>query len=116
MKTKDAFRIAFCVAFIWCVVSLVRPYWDKHWLGEEIKNAAIYGTKNSIDDTRMLLTQKMEEKGSAFRGQDFYIEKDEESNVTIGITYMDEITIFGVVLKELEFNVEIRVDDVEPIF
>jgi hypothetical protein len=41
-----------------------------------------------------------------FKGDDFIIEKDENNKVSISITYADEISIFGLTLKELSFTAE----------
>ena len=108
-------KIAIFIAFAWCIVCAVKPYWNKYWLGQTIKNAAIYGTKRSVQDTRKLLTEKMNEEGCNFTGEDFTIDKDENNNVTISITYSDEINIFGVNLKSLYFTLEETVSEVESI-
>jgi hypothetical protein len=108
-------KIAILIAFAWCIVSAVKPYWNKYWLGQAIENAAIYGTKRSVQDTRKFLTEKMNEDGHNFAGKDFTIEKDENNNVTISIRYSDEINIFGVKLKSLYFTLEKTVSEVESI-
>lgn len=41
-----------------------------------------------------------------FEMEKFTIEKNKDNSVTMGITYIDEISIFGLNLKELEFTVE----------
>lgn len=108
-------KIAAGIVFIWCVVSAARPYWSKYWLGNEIRSAAIYGTKNSIADTRKFLAEKIKYDWPDFSGDDFFIEKDKNDNVTVGIAYHDEIRVFGVSLKELEFTVEKTVSEVDAI-
>ncbi|MBW1798381.1 MAG: hypothetical protein JRJ21_08265 [Deltaproteobacteria bacterium] len=108
-------KIAACIVFIWCVVSTARPYWNKYWLGHEIRAAAIYGTKNSISDTRTFLVERIKYDWPGFRGDDFFIEKDINDNVTIGIAYCDAISVFGVSLKELEFTVEKTALEVDAI-
>ncbi|MBW1706712.1 MAG: hypothetical protein JRJ86_16355 [Deltaproteobacteria bacterium] len=108
-------KIAVCIVFIWCVVSTVRPYWNKYWLGHEIRSAAIYGTKNSISDTRTFLVKKIKYDWPAFSRDDFFIEKDENDTVTVGIEYCDAISVFGVSLKELDFTVEKTVSEVDAI-
>jgi hypothetical protein len=108
-------KIAIFIVFAWCIVSAVKPYWNKYWLGQAIENAAIYGTKRSVQDTRKFLTDKMNKEGRNFTGEDFTIEKDENNNVTISITYSDDINIFGVKLKSLYFTLEKSVSEVESI-
>lgn len=116
MKIKDAIMVIVGLALLWCVVSAIRPYWDKYWLEQEIRAVAIFGTKNSVEDIRRLLTRKMIEIGHGFSGEDFAIERDEDNNVTISIEYIDEIRVFGVTLKELEMTVEETVSEVEAMF
>ncbi|MBW2616666.1 MAG: hypothetical protein JRD02_10890 [Deltaproteobacteria bacterium] len=116
MKTfSNIVKIAACIVFIWCVSSAAKPYWNKYWLGHEIRSAAIYGTKNSISDTRTFLIEKIKYDWPGFRGDDFFIEKDTNDNVTVGIEYCDAISVFGVSLKELEFTVEKTASEVDAI-
>ena len=93
----------------------MRPYWNKYWLGYEMRDAAIYGTKNSISDTRTFLSEKIRNDWPDFSGEDFFIEKDENDNVTVGIEYCDAISVFGVNLKELQFTVERTASEVDAV-
>ena len=111
---KGIIKVILFLIFTWCVVSAVRPYWNRHGLEKELKTASIYGTKNSIEDTRKYLDKKMKDEGYGFEGQDFIIEKN--NTVSISITYNDEISIFGVTLKELEFTVEKTSSEVKEFF
>jgi hypothetical protein len=113
---KKLLNFIFLIIIIWVVVSIVRPYWNKYWLGQDVEAAAIYGTKNSVVDTRRFLSQKMKEAGRDFTGEDFTITKDEENNVTISITYYDAIRVFGVTLKELEFTLKRTMSEVKATF
>jgi hypothetical protein len=116
---KDVFKlikIAICIALAWLVLNGVRPYWNKYWIGQTIHNAAIYGTKNSIEDTRRFLNKAMSDAGRDFSGNDFVIEKDEKNTVTISLKYRDEIRVFGVKLKSLDLTVEKTASEVESIF
>ncbi len=106
MKIKGIPKVVVFVVLIWCAVSSIKPYWNNYWLGQAIEFAAIYGTKNSLEATRNFLDTKMKEEWRDFAGEDFTIEKDEHKNVTISFTYSDEIRVFGLKLKTLEFTVE----------
>jgi hypothetical protein len=108
-------KIAVCIVFLLCVASAVKPYWNKYWLEHEIRAAAIYGTKNSVSDTRKFLSEKIKYDWPGFSGSDFFIEKDENDTVTVGIKYCDAISVFGVSLKELEFTVEKTASEVDAI-
>jgi hypothetical protein len=101
IKTFIVFFVAWC-AFL----STARPYWNNYWLGLQLDAASVYGTKHSVEDTRNFLSDKMEDEGYGFKGDDFIIEKDETNRVSIRITYVDEISIFGLTLKELKFTAE----------
>ncbi len=103
---KDAIKVIIAIFIVVCIVSALKPFWDSYWLGKELENVCVFGTKNSVEDTRAFLTKTMQEKGYDFSGDDFSIEKDEKNRIQISITYMDEIDIFGVTLKELRFTVE----------
>ena len=108
-------KIAACIVFLLCVASAARPYWNKYWLGYELRTAAIYGTKNSISDTRKFLSEKIKYDWPGFSEKDFFIEKDENDTVTVGIEYCDAINVFGVNLKNLDFTVEKTVSEVDAI-
>ena len=108
-------KIAAGILFILCVASAARPYWNKYWLGHEIRAAAIYGTKNSVSDTRKFLSEQIKNDWPGFSGNDFFIEKDENDTVTVGIEYCDAISVFGLSLKELEFTVEKTASEVGAI-
>ena len=103
---KDAIKVIIAIFIAVCIVSAIWPFWNNYWLGKELENVCVYGTKNSVEDTRAFLTKRMQEKGYGFSGDDFSIEKDEKNRVHISITYTDEISILGVTLKELRFTVE----------
>ncbi len=104
---KDRFKFFIFLVFVWCAfLTTVKPYWNKYWLELQLEAASVYGTKNSIEETREFLNEKMEDEGYALTGEDFIIEKDENNNVSIRATYVDEISVFGLTLKELKFKVE----------
>ena len=96
--------------------SAVRPFWNRYWLKEEMERAAAYGTKNSIEQTRQFLTKRMNEEGYDLAGGDFNIQKDQKSNVTISVTYDEEIALFGYRLKDLNFAVRVFVRNIPSVF
>ena len=104
------------IALLWIVVSIARHYWHKYWIGQDIEAAAIFATKNSVGDTRGFLTRKMKEAGRGFTGDDFKIAKDEKNNVTISLSYLDEIRVFGLKLSELELTIEKSKSEVQEKF
>jgi hypothetical protein len=112
---NNIIKIAMSIIFVWCFVSALRPYWDKYWLGHEINSAAIYGTKNTVTETRKFLDEKMKAEWPGFTGSSFFIEKDDNDNIIISITYYDEINVFGLTLKELEFTIEKTATEVDAI-
>jgi type III secretory pathway component EscR len=113
---KNAFAVILVCFIIIFIVSAVRPFWTKYRLGGDIEAAAIYCTKNSIEDTKEFLTRKMKESGHDFVGDDFNIEKNEYNTATISITYLDRIGFFVVSLKTLEFTLEKTAREVKQKF
>jgi len=112
---KKIINFAISFVFVWCAVSAVAPYWNKYWLGQNMETVAIYGTKNSLNDTRKFLVETIKSNRHDFSDDDFMIEKDENDNVRITITYTDKITVFGANIKEVEFTVEKTVSEVDSI-
>jgi hypothetical protein len=113
---KKIINLVILIVFMWCVVSAVRPYWSRYCFKKDLEAAAIYGTKNGIEDTRRFLNKKMEEQGRDFDGEDLIIEKDENNNVRLILTYSDKISAFSIVLKELEFTVKATAREVKEYF
>ena len=102
-----------CIISALCTFNIVKPYWDRYWAEMQMEAAAVYGTKNSIAKARNILVDKMMEKGFYFEVDDFVIERDENNSVSINLAYFDEISVFGVRFKELEFNLETTVHEVK---
>lgn len=113
MKTITKLLIAALIA--WCAVCAAKPYWHRYWLGIEVEAAAIYGTKNSIKDTKQFLAMRMVEEEYSFTGDDFYMEKDEKNSTLVRITYLDEIAVFGFPLVSLEFTIEKTAKEVDQV-
>jgi hypothetical protein len=103
---KEVIKVIIAVFIIVCILSALWPFWDRYWLGKELENVCVYGTKNSVEDTKKFLSERMKEKRYDFSGDDFSIEKDEKNRIRISITYTDEISVLGKTLKELSFTVE----------
>lgn len=103
---KEVIKVIIAVFIIVCILSALWPFWDRYWLGKELENVCVYGTKNSVEDTRKFLSERMKEKRYDFSGDDFSVEKDEKNRVRVSITYTDEISVLGKTLKELSFTVE----------
>ncbi|MGD2127017.1 MAG: hypothetical protein PVG99_13110 [Desulfobacteraceae bacterium] len=117
MKTiKSIFTAIALLALLWSVWSTVRPFWDRYWLKQDMELAAVFGTKNSNEDTRIFLDKKMKDAGRDFNGEDFQIERYKNNKVSISIRYGDEIRVFGMVLKELELDVEAVAMEVKEYF
>ena len=108
---KDVIKVIIAIFLIVCIISALWPFWDRYWLGKELENVCVYATKNSVEDTRRFLSERMKEKRYDFSGDDFSIEKDEKNRVLISITYTEEISILGKTLKELSFTVEKRASE-----
>ena len=113
---KSVVTIIVAALLLLCIVGVVRPFWNKYWLGKELDRVSIYATKHKIEQTRQFLTERMNVKGYDFSGKDFTIEKDEHDNAYVSITYDDAISVLGVVLWELEFTVEKKSYEIEEFW
>jgi len=81
-----------------------------------LKAVALHGTKHSTQDTGELLKEKLSERGFDLDPQDFHIQKDENKTVTIKITYPDKINFLGMILKELDFTLEVTERESAELF
>ena len=81
-----------------------------------MKATVLYGTKHSIEDTRNFLFDKVKERGYDLDPQEFHIEKDKHNTVSIRLTYQDEISFWGFILKELEFTLDVTERETEEYF
>jgi hypothetical protein len=104
---RDFIKISVFLVFLCCLaLSAARPYWDKYCLELQLEAASVYGAKNSLGDTRNFLDEVMRNEGYFFSGDDFVIKKDRNSRVAIRLDYVDEISLFGITLKELRLTAE----------
>jgi hypothetical protein len=104
---RDFIKISVFLVFLCCLaLSAARPYWDKYCLELQLEAASVYGAKNSLGDTRDFLDEVMRNEGYFFSGDDFVIKKDRNSRVAIRLDYVDEISLFGITLKELRLTAE----------
>jgi hypothetical protein len=104
---RDFIKISAFLVFLCCLaLSAARPYWDKYCLELQLEAASVYGVKNSLGDTRDYLDKIMRDEGYFFSADDFVIEKDRNSGVAIRLDYVDEISLFGITLKELRLTAE----------
>jgi hypothetical protein len=102
---KKLFSYAAVIAIVIVIGSAAKPYWNKYWIHKEIEVAAVYGTKNTLDNTKEFLLNKLKEKGYRIGENDIHIEKDSKNTVTITARYSDKISIFGKEIQKLQFTV-----------
>jgi len=93
------------VAIVIAIGSALRPYWDKYWIQEEVEVAAVYGTKNSLENTKAFLFNKLKEEGYGIEEDQIDVNKDPKNYVTVTVRYSDKISIFGKEVQELHFTV-----------
>ena len=96
------------IGLILLIGSAIWPYGNKYFITSDLKKAALYGTKHSIEETQSFLNEKLKERGLIFKPENLSINKNENKTVTIRLTYKDKISFFGIVLKELEFKLEVK--------
>lgn len=113
---KKIFLTAVVIAIVIALGSAVKPYWDKYWIQKELQIAAVYGTKNTLENTKVFLLNKLKEEGYRIGEDDIYIEKDSKNNVTVTARYSDRISIFGKELQKLHFTVTATEREVKAYF
>jgi len=113
---RSLLSYALLVALILGAYATARPYWNRYFIHRDMETAAIYGTKNSKDDTLAFLAKKMRQEGRDFTERDFYLEKSQYGRVTITLHYMDRIGLFGFEAKELHFTVIATATEVKEYF
>lgn len=113
---KKLFLYALVIAIVIAIGSAVKPYWDRYWIEKEIEAAAVYGTKNKVEDTRSLLFKKLQEEGYLVREQDIYVDKDSKNTVTITVSYPDKISIFGKEIQKLHFTVTVTEREIKAYY
>lgn len=113
--SKIIFNIV-SIILVLVVVCSVWPYFNKSRINYDLKKAASYGTKHSIEETREFLTEALEERGVTYDPENLLIEKNARKTVTISLSYEDSIHFFSIVLKELEFELYAEQKNVKELF
>ena len=96
------------IGLILLIGSAIWPYGNKYFINSDLERAALYGTKHSIEETRILLIKGLKERGLVFDPEKLQIDKNENKTVSIRLAYKDKISFFGIVLKELEFKLHVK--------
>jgi hypothetical protein len=109
------FYYIFTIGLILLIGCAILPYWNKYLITTDMEEAAIYGTKHSIADIEKLLQEKIEDRGYVLDPENLYVEKDENKTVSISLTYQDKISFFGIVLKELEFSLDVTEKEITEV-
>ena len=113
---KKLFLTAVAIAIVIALGSAVKPYWDKYWLQKELAAAAVYGTKNTLENTKAFLLKKLKEEGHRIGEDDIFIEKDSKNNITVTARYSDKISIFGKEIQKLHFTVTVTEREVKEYY
>ena len=67
-------------------------------------------------ETLEQFTQEAKDRGYDIDPEDINIEKNEKNTVSIEWTYQDKISFFSIVLKKLEFTLEVTKRETEERF
>ena len=95
------------ILILYLIICAVWPFWNKYRLTSDMEAAALYGTKHDIEETLELFTQNVKDRGYDIDPEEINIDKDENNTVSIKWTYQDKISFFSIVLKKLEFTLEV---------
>ena len=115
VMSKIIFNIVLVVIAV-LIVCTAWPFISRAQINYELKKEAIYGTKHSVGETRQLLTKALKEKGVNYDPDDLEITKDARDKVTISLDYEDSIHFFSIVLKKLEFKLNVKQKNVKEVF
>jgi len=113
---KKLFSYAIAIVIVIAIGSAVKPYWNKYWLHKELEAAAVYGTKNTLQNTKEMLANKLKEEGYRIGEDEIYIEKDSKNTVTITVRYSDKISIFGKEIQKLQFTVSATEKEIKEYY
>jgi hypothetical protein len=113
---KKLFTYAITIAIVIAIGSAARPYWNKYWLHKELEAAAVYGTKNTTQNTKEFLLNKLKEEGYLIGENDISVDKDPKNTVTITARYSDRISIFGKELQKLQFTLSATEREVKEYY
>ena len=112
---KTVFNIILIVIVL-LVVCIVWPFFTKSRVNYDLKKAASYGTKHSVQETREFLIKALDERGINYSPDDLLIEKSANDTVKISLSYEDSIHFFSIVLKELEFELDVKQKNIREMF
>ena len=76
----------------------------------------MYGTKNTLENTKVFLLNKLKEEGYRIGEDDIYIEKDSKNSVTVTARYSDKISILGKELRKLHFTVRVTEREIKEYY
>ena len=110
---KRTFQYIVAIAVLILAISSARLFWHKYWIGQDVEAAAIYGTKNRVDDTLAFLDDKLKKDGYDLKKNDFRVDKAKDKRVTISVEYNDPIRVFGLVLREVHFSIKKTASEVK---
>ena len=113
--SKTIFNIILIVIVL-LVACTVWPFITKSRVNYDLKEAASYGTKHSLRETREFLDKALKEKGVDYSPDNLLIEKSANDTVTISLSYEDSIHFFSIVLKKLEFELDVEQKNVQELF
>ncbi len=113
--SKMIFNIVLVVIAV-LIVCTALPFIHRASINYELKKDATYGTKHSIDETRKLLEKALKDKGVNYDPDDLEITKNERDKVKISLVYEDSIHFFSIVLKKLEFKLNVEQENVKEMF
>ena len=113
--SKIILNIALVVIAVF-IVCTAWPFISRVTINYELKKAAAYGTKHSVGETRELLIKALNQKGVNYDPDDLEIKKDARDKVTISLAYEDSIHFLSIVLKNLDFELNVEQKNIKELF
>ncbi len=97
-------KIAIVAVIAFVIWRIGLPYKDNYFLTIDIRKGAAYATKYDVEESKKYLKGITAESGWKFDESDFDIQR-EGNAATVTVEYIDEISIFGHVFKEINFKI-----------
>lgn len=97
-------KLAVVGVILYALWQVALPYKDNYFLTVDVRKGAANATRYDVESSKKYLKGLTAESGWMFDESDFDIRKEGKA-ATVIVEYVDEISVFGYVFKELHFKI-----------